>query len=109
MSTDPRRGLTRGGPNFNKVVAERIVAGQAAAEKNSTGMNANSPANLEQQPSNNGYFLWKLSQRQTKEQRNNPAKYDAEFRKRYENYLAKRGGTRRKHGRKNKKTYRKRR
>ena len=43
MSTDPRRGLTRGGPMFNQRVAERIAAEQA--EKKYTGINsASGPA-----------------------------------------------------------------
>jgi hypothetical protein len=94
MSTDPRRGLTRGGPRFNQVVAERIAE---EAEKKYTGINLNAAAKLEKASANKGYFSWKLSQLQTKDQRNHPDKYDAQFRERYEHHLARHGGTRRKH------------
>ena len=40
MSTDPRRGLTRGGPKFNEVVAERIAGEQTPGENKNTGINA---------------------------------------------------------------------
>jgi len=128
MSGRPANGLTRGGPMFNEVVAERVAAknaenkytginlGAAAAleQKNAenkyTGINLNAAAALEQQNNDRGYFMWKLSQTQTKKQRNNPAKYEEEFRQRYKNYLAGRGGSRRKHRRtrKHKKTHRRR-
>ena len=106
MSGRPANGLTRGGPMRNKRISERIA--EQEAENKYTGINSDAAAALEQKDNDNGYFSWKLSQRQTPEQRQNPAKYEAEFRQRYANYLAKRGGTRRRHRRKNKKTQKRR-
>ena len=79
------------------------------AENKYTGINLNAAAKLEKEEAERAYFFWKLAQGSNRRMRENPAKYEAEFRQRYANYHAKRGGTRRKHTRKYKKTYRKRR
>lgn len=78
------------------------------AENKYTGINLNAAAKLDQEGAEHAYFMWKMTQGTTGDQRKNPAKYEAAFRQRYANYLARRGGTRRRHKRKHKKTQRRR-